>query len=192
MLLVDHYKNELRMMDPHEARKSTVLLFHRLVKESFERMSGLSWPLEARDEEVTNTEQAALRAMHDILPGKILLFGRVRKSLNLTNFLNAKIRLTQKELDQNLKDFDGDYDDEYKNIKIPFSKKIINLKQIDADFIKKFSPYRQEDMLKELSKLGTGGIRSEDVFFMHHFFELVSKGICSNNNIYIPKEINCF
>jgi hypothetical protein len=190
--LVSYYKTQLKFMNHTEARKSTVIHFQKMVKESFERLSGLSWPTEGRDEMVTNTEQAALRAMHDILPGRAKLFDGLRKSFDVTNFLNAKIKLSEKELDQELKNFDGDYDPEYKSINIPFSKKVVNLKEIDRKFIEKFSPYKHSEMLEELARFGSGEITSSEVSFMHHFYELVSKGICYKGNIYMPDHLDCY
>lgn len=193
MQLVDHYKSELKTLTPFEARKSTVALFHKMIKESFERLSGLRFPSEGKDEMVTNTEQAALRAMHDILPGRAKLYGRAfRKDFKLTNVLNAKLKLNEKELNQELKDFNGDYDEEYKNIKIPFTKVVINLKEVDRKFIEKFSPYKQADMLAELAMAGRGDIRTSDVSFMHHIHDLVSKAICPKGKPVMPQEVVCY
>jgi hypothetical protein len=185
--LVSYYKSQLKFMNATDARKRTVVYFHKMVKVSFERLSGLSWPTEGRDDLVTNTEQAVLRAMHDILPGRAKLFDGLRKSFDVTNFLNAKIKLSEKELDQEIKNFDGDYDPEYKSINIPFSKKIVNLKEVDKKFIEKFSPFKHDEMLEELLRFGSGEITGDEVSFMHHFYELVSKAICSKDNIYMPK-----
>jgi hypothetical protein len=103
--LVSYYKSQLKLMNAIEARKRTVVYFHKMVKVSFERLSGLPWPTEGRDDLVTNTEQAALRAMHDILPGRAKLFDGLRKSFDVTNFLNAKIKLSEKELNQEAIEF---------------------------------------------------------------------------------------
>jgi cell division protein FtsB len=131
--------------------------------------------------------------MHDILPGRVNTFHRIgMKSFDLTNFLFAKFKLNNDELNQELKDFNGDYDEEYKHIKIPFSKVEINLKEVDRKFIEKFSPYKQEDMLKELARAGRGDIRANDIYFMHHLHDLVSKAICSKERPVMPQEVPCF
>ena len=179
--LVYTYKQELKKHgDKILAREVAVEQFLGMIKESFTRMSGLTFPTVCVDEAVTNTEQAVLRAMHDILPGKINLLRRPlpRTEINLTNFLTAKIYLNQMELDQPIKGYDGDYDVEYKNIQIPFTTKKVNLMEVDKAFIEKFSPYKQADMLSELAKVGAGDLKIHNVSFIHHFEELFSKAIC--------------
>ena len=193
MQLVRFYKNELKTSSPEVARQKTVVHFQAMIKDSFERLSGLEFPTHGVNAAVTNTEQAALRGMHDILPGRAQLFGRpLLKEFVLTNPLFAKLRLNEQELNQVLKDFDGDYDYEYQHIKIPFTRKEISLKKVDADFIAKFSPYKQEDMLAELAQVGRGERDIHSVFFMHHVFELVQKAICSTDNRWMPQNITCF
>lgn len=193
MILVDHYQAELKKgLSKEDARRSTVKLFHEMIKDSFTRLSGMPFPQEGMNQDVTNTEQAALRGMHDILPGKVKLIDRrFRKELVLTNFLTAKTRLNEKELNQEIPYFDGDYDYEYQNIKIPFSKKTINLKKVDGEFIEKFSPYKQADMLSELKLVGEGRLNISEVSFVQHLEELYAKGICPLDNKWMPQEITC-
>jgi hypothetical protein len=192
MQLVAFYKAELKNSTPEVARKKTVVVFHNMIKESYERLSGLEWPTYAIDEKVNNTEQAALRGMHDILPGRVKTFDRpLLKEFALTNFLFAKFRLNEKELNQELKNFDGDYDYEYQNIKIPFTKVVVNLKEVDRKFIEKFSPLRQEDMLSDLARVGKGEIVIQDTFFIHYIGELLSKATCSKNNKWMPETTPC-
>lgn len=192
MILVRHYKDALKSHSSVIARQQTVSLFHSMIKESFVRLSGLPFPLVGKNEAVNNVEQAALRGMHDILPGRAKLFGRpVLKDFALTNPLFAKLKLNEKEMNQEVKYFDGDYDYEYQNIKIPFTSKIINLKAIDGAFIEKFSPYKQADMLKELAEVGAGKKGLHQVSFVHNIGELVSKAICPEGNEWMPQEVVC-
>lgn len=192
MMLVNYHKSELKKgLTYEEARKNTVKHFHSMIKESFTRMSGQDFPTIGRYEDVTNIEQAAMRGLHDILPGKVKLFGRKKSELVLTNVWKAKTFLNEKEMNQAIKNFDGDYDDEYKHINIPFTRKDINLMKVDGEFIEKFSPYNQSEMLAELALVGKGEIQIEEVFFIHHLEELFSKGICSKNNLWISQEIPC-
>jgi hypothetical protein len=192
MKLLNYYKSELKKSDSKIARQKTVLLFHHMIKESFVRLSGLPFPETGLSEKVTNTEQAALRGMHDILPGRVKLFGRLlRKELVLTNAFTAKLKLNEAELNQKITYFNGDYDEEYKHIKIPFTKKVINLKEVDAKFIEKFSPYKQAEMLDALKKVGLGEKNLQDVFFMHNLSDLVSKAICPTGNEWMPQDIVC-
>lgn len=188
MGLVDYYKSELKKgLSPEMARKSTVKVFHQMVRESFVRLTGLPFPEVGMNESVTNTEQAAMRGLHDILPGRIKLFDRIgRKELDVTNLFLAKTRLNQKELDQEIPYYNGDYDEEYLAIKIPFSKKTINLKALDGEFIDKFSPYKQSEMLEELALVGKGELSISELGFVQHLGELYAKGICSEGNQWMP------
>jgi len=192
MTLVEYYKKQLKSYSPETSRQRTVSFFHEMVKESFTRLSGLTFPTSGMNQAVKNIEQAALRGMHDILPGKVKLYRPIRDELVLTNFFTVKLRLNQEELNQEIPYFDGGYDSEYQSIKIPFTRKTLNLKEIDAKFIEKFSPYNQAEMLSELAKVGRGELDIQDVFFMHHIFELVSKAICPIGNIWMQQEVQCF
>ncbi len=191
--LVKFYKNELKTKSPEEARKNTVARFHGMIKESFTRITGLQFPETGINQSVNNVEQAALRGLHDILPGRVNVYGRpVMRDFALTNFVFAKFRLNEKEMNQVIPFFNGDYAEEYKAIKIPFSKKTVNLKAVDGAFIEKWSPYKQEDMLRELGEVGEGRRTLADVSFMHHIFDLASKAICPLGNEWMPQEVNCF
>ncbi|MBX2988266.1 MAG: hypothetical protein KF802_10245 [Bdellovibrionaceae bacterium] len=188
MTLVDHYRGRLfRGDDPKEARRSTVLLFHDMLKECYERLLAEPLPAQALRDFPNNTEQGALRGLHDVLPGQVKLYGRVlRRKLVLTNFLTAKTRLNKRELDQPIKDFDGDYDIEYKQIQIPLTGVTLNLMEIDRKFIEKFTPYKQAEMLADLARVGRGEIPLHQVYFIHHVKELFAKGLCSEENEYMP------
>lgn len=193
MDLVDFYKARLAAGDNAvQARKATVVQFHAIVKESYIRVMGVEMPSEMSSAFPNNTEQAALRAMHDILPSKIELFDRIgRKELVLTNFFTAKTRLNAKEMNQQLRNFDGDYDAEYKRIEIPFTGKIINLMEIDREFIEKFSPYRQSEMLTELASVGRGEKPMGQIYFGSHLTDLFAKAFCSLENPWMPQETPC-
>src|SRR5690606_37925295 len=114
MELVDFYKQSLsKTKDTVRARQVTVIHIHELLKMSYERAFGLPFPTEGIDSIPSNHEHAALRSLHDILPGRVKLFDRFgRKEPVLTHFLTAKTILNEKELAQELKPFDGDYDRE--------------------------------------------------------------------------------
>lgn len=192
--LVTFHKEQLKSMSHEEARKLTTSHFHKMIVNSYKRLSGLEFPDFAVNAKVTNTEQAVLRALHDILPGRVKTYRSKLypiKSFKLTNILMAKFKLNEKELDQPIKYFDGDYDQEYKEIKIPFSKKTINLKEVDGVFIEKFSPYNQADMLEELRTVGQGDLQINEVSFIFHVKELFQKGMCKTDNQWIVTDIEC-
>ena len=193
--LVNFYKKQLKKLkDPDKARLETVKVFHRMIKSSYKRLSGMTFPTEGTDASVTNIEQAVLRAFHDVLPGRVKTFRHVLfpiKTFKLTDFIFAKFHLNTKELNQEIKYFDGDYDYEYKNIRIPFTNKIINLMEVDRKFIEKFSPYKQSEMLAELKQVGEGTLEITQVSFIHHIEELFQKGMCSKNNRWISSKMPC-
>lgn len=193
MQLVESYKNELKKSSgADDARKRTVLVFQAMVKDSFQRLSSLPLPVQAKAEPVNNVEQASLRAMHDLLPGTVTLYNRpFFKSLDLTNALFAKLQLNEDELNQELRPFDGDYDAEYKTIKIPFTDVVLNLMEIDRKFIEEHSPYRQADMLAELAAVGRGEKTMQEVSFIHHVADILAKGLCAEGNPWMAAEIPC-
>lgn len=192
--LVEHYRSLLKQVGKDEARLRTVELFHEMIKESFTRMSGLEFPEQAINGSVTNTEQAVLRALHDILPGRVkTMRGRFYpvKDFALTNFIFAKFYLNDKELDQGINYYNGDYDKEYKNIQIPFSNKVVNLKEVDKSFIENFSGYTQTEMLEELKSVGNGELLISEVSFIYNFKNLFAKGFCSKENQWIRNNLAC-
>lgn len=194
--IVDYHKNQLRNHTWEQARINSVIYFHKMIKNSFERLTGTPFPQEAMNLDVTNVEQAAMRALHDILPGKAKLFRATGpKEFKLTGFFNRKKFLNENEMNQELKYFDGDYDQEYKEIPIPFTSKKINLKEVDGKFIEKYSSYKQQEMLEELALVGKGILNIQDVSFIHHIEELFSKGICNQiageKVIWITEQPDC-
>lgn len=197
MQMVNFYKSSLATTSSVEvSRRATVAYFHQMVRASFTRMTKLNFPTTGLQMNVTNTEQAVFRGMHDILPGRARYLGRglhsmIRRSFALTNLFRAKIMLNERELSQAIPDFDGKYDSEYENIRIPFTRIVINLKLADKVFIEKFSAYKQDDMLVELGRVGRGEILMTDVDFMDHAVKLLRKAICPTNNKWMPQDVNC-
>lgn len=192
--LVDFYTKQLKVSDKSSARKTTIKHFHKMVFASYFRLTGTQVPKVAINSPVTNTEQAVFRAMHDILPGRArFIRGKLfpLKDFKLTNFLFAKLYLNDAELDQKVKYFDGEYDPEYLEIVIPFSRKKVNLKEVDGDFIAKHSPYQQEKMLAELRRVGAAEININEAYFIKHAQTLLAKAICSRNNQWIESSIKC-
>lgn len=205
MNLIKFYQHELKELKKvhtlsaeevqYLARKKTVQYFHQMVKESFERMLQLPFPQEGINQAVTNSEQSVFRSLHDLLPGKIKFLGRPllkNQLMTVTNPLFARFHLNEEELNQSIKSFDGDYDQEYQKIKIPFSRKVVNLKQIDQDFIAQYSPYQLTDLLSELALVGAGKIQLHETSFHHHLLDLFAKAICPINNQWMPQTIHCF
>ncbi|WP_413294533.1 hypothetical protein ACLSU7_05370 [Bdellovibrio sp. HCB185ZH] len=192
MKLVNHYTQLLSAGHSSlEARQLTVSEFHQMIREFYERALQEKFPETALKALPTNLEQAAIRGFHDLLPGRIKLYGRVRNELKLTSVLTAKTVLNERELAQPLKPFDGDYDAEYKAIKIPFTKVVLNLKEIDRKFIEKYSDFKQADMLAQLAKVGKGEMTVHELSFAPPVRELFRKAMCGEGNRYMPQEMVC-
>lgn len=188
--LIDKYKTYLKAgMNASQARAELNVYYHQEVKSSFQRFTGLPFPEAGIDEKVEDLEQACMRGLHDILPAKIALYRRWRSEFDVTNALTAKTILNEKELQQTIPFYDGAYDEAYTRVKIPFTRKIINLNVIDGNFIKKFSPWTQEEMLEDLGRAGRGEIALGEVFFMPHLHELFSKGICP---VGLMPKVSCY
>ena len=181
-----------RKMVFEEARKITVKEFLKQISETYERISGKSFPTQGINLPADNIEQSAFRAMHDVLPGKLTLHRMgTTFQVKITNPLFAKVNLNEKELNEKIASFDGDYAEELKNIKIPFTKIVLNLKEIDRKFIEAHSPYKQADMLAELKQVGEGSLSIQDVSFIFHLEEMFSKAICPIGNKWLPQDIQC-
>jgi hypothetical protein len=193
MNLVDFYRARLNAGDSSlNARRAAVVHFLSEVEDSYSRLMGEKLPAVASREMPNNLEQASLRALHDILPGRIALYDRYFDSeLDLTNLWWAKTRLTEKELDQPLKPFDGDYDLEFRQISIPFTGVVVDLKKADRKFIEKFTPYKQADLLAELARVGRGEISIQQVSFAGHLKDLFTKALCAEGNPYMPQDRPC-
>lgn len=193
MRLVNHYTELMKHgVSPLEARKQTVLVFHGMIREFYERALDEKFPQTALKAMPTNREQAAIRGFHDLLPGRIHLYDRgLRQELKLTNIIFAKTFLNDRELAQELKPFDGDYDEEYKALKIPFTKVVLNLKEIDRKFIEKYSDYKQADMLAQLKKVGAGEMSIHEISFAPPVKDLFRKAMCGKGNRYMPQDIVC-
>ncbi|UYL07786.1 hypothetical protein B9G69_012085 [Bdellovibrio sp. SKB1291214] len=193
MRLVNQYTEFMKQgYSPLEARKATVLVFHGMIREFYERALDEKFPATALKAMPTNREQAAIRGFHDLLPGRINLYDRaLRHELKLTNIILAKTFLNDRELAQELKPFDGDYDEEYKALKIPFTKVVLNLKEIDRKFIERFSDFKQADMLAQLKKVGAGEMSIHDISFAPPVKDLFRKAMCGEGNRYMPQHIVC-
>lgn len=188
MDLVDFFKERLEETNYKEARKQTVAHFISLILDSYQRLTGHNFDEIGLLSHVNNTEQAVLRSMHDILPGWINLYrnGKTTK-FKVTNVFQAKTRLNQKELNQPIRSFDGDYDPEYLKIDIVIRK--LNLKKIDKKFIEEFSQYKQADMLAELKNYGEGHVDFFEISFSHHLVELLQKSLCSEKSEWLPERL---
>ena len=199
MDLVDAYKDFLKnaegsdAMKKEIARKQTVALFKSWVEKSFESITNRKFPSTGINSIVNNDEQAAMRCLHDVLPGRIDLYRRwdPRKTLKVTDWKFTRTRLNEKELDQTIPYFDGEYAPEYLAIQIPFVNKKINLREADKKFVSRFSEIDFEFAQDQLKEVGLGKMKLQDLSLMPYLVEMAQKSICSDDNPWIDQTIEC-
>lgn len=177
MNLVDAYSKSLaHTNDPQIARRKAVGLFRDMVTASFKRVTGLPFPDSTQCSAVTNEEQAAFRALHDLLPGAIALdSGSV---LYLTDYRTARTRLSATELMRTVPSFNGTYDTSYLSISMPGNRPPINLQEADKAFIESLTSYRQADMLAELAEVGATSRTFDKLSFYSDFVSAFRKAGC--------------
>lgn len=183
--LIQEFENNLsKGMDPDAARLATLKMFHAMVEESFVRLTTLAYPKSFQsNESVNNLEQASMRILHDILPGQILL--KNGQFFDVTRYQGAKTLLCDDEMNCSVKTYDGDYDPEYKAIKIPVIRWLgvtfkLNLQNIDRKFIANAGMNPQQ-AAAQLKKVGAGTLQMSDTFFAPHLLALFSKAQSSLN-----------
>ncbi|MCX4025900.1 hypothetical protein H0A36_22690 [Endozoicomonas sp. SM1973] len=174
----------------HEiARKETVTFFIGMVKESYQRFSDKSLPEVASSGSVTDEEQAVMRALHDILPGKITVNrGVTSQTFEVTDYKTAMTFLSPTELNQEVKFFDGKYDVEYLNVSVPGPRGpiTINLQEADQQFVEGQTDFNFSIMLGELGRYGNQTQQYtqnlvEYTSFGYHLENLFAKGLCKQN-----------
>ena len=150
MELVDAYATKLaQTSDSVLARRKAVGLFQDKVKASFERVTGEKFPDSTECAAVNDDEQAAFRALHDILPGALVRdTGDV---FYVTDYRTATTRLSFNELSRPIPQFDGAYDAAYLSIVTPGGRPPVNLQEADKAFIESRTSYKQADMLAQLA-----------------------------------------
>lgn len=184
--LVHYFENLLSQgTEPDQARLKTLILFQSMVADSFERLTQLSFPRvqTTTSEAVNNQEQASMRILHDILPGNILL--KNGETFKVTNVETAKTLLCEDDLNCAIKSFDGNYDSEYNDIRIPISKKPkimmkLDLEKIDDKFIEN-AGLDYELAAQQLKEVGEGKRLMSDTYFVHYLIELFTKAQSTMN-----------
>ncbi|MCF2859124.1 hypothetical protein L1286_16700 [Pseudoalteromonas sp. SMS1] len=167
------------------ARQQTVAFFMGMVKESYQRFTNARFPNYALAQSVNDDEQGVMRALHDILPGKIYVNRNLTSEvLVVTDFKLAMNQLSPTEMMQTVTFFDGKYDEEYLHVVIPGfpDSRIINLKEIDQRFIAEQTNYNLDNMLRELQFYGQFpffGNLIDFTSFGYHLENLFAKGICN-------------
>lgn len=185
------------------ARKETAAHFIALIKDSYQRYLGEDFPSQGQNAQVNKEEQAAMRALHDSLPGNVKIYvGLEEKAFSLTNFMTTRTIFSAREYMQEIPYFDGSYDPAFLAIVVPSQTgglQTVSLKAADKEFIQGETNYKLEEMLDELgaySKTNLEEALINSVSFAPHLRNLFSKGLCKINtdgstNPWVPSNIPC-
>ncbi len=105
-------------MSAKKAQKQVINEFNEEIKEVYERMLDEPYPDKIKGKtEATTTENLALRILHVLLPGKIMVDGKMVSTLDPEL---RGMKLTDEELEQLSKKLDGKFDQAFLNIVICF------------------------------------------------------------------------
>jgi len=158
---------------PEDAQKEIVKKYHKMIKKSYKNAFGESLP-EPVDGKATFTENLALRTIHDFLPGNIVVDRAVTPVLDTS--LHGKM-LKKSELKQPSSKLDGQFDSEFRNIRIVIPPEIdmtIDLLERDSSFAQQFgTDFTFEYFLDEVSD----GSFDEDDEVMKQIRNLFAKGL---------------
>jgi len=114
----ERYLDLKEEMSAKKAQKQVIKEFNAEIKEVYERMLDEPYPDKIKGKtEATTTENLALRILHVLLPGKIMVDGKMVSTLDPDL---RGIKLTDEELEQLSKKLDGKFDQAFLNIVICF------------------------------------------------------------------------
>ena len=144
-------------MSAKKAQKQVIKEFNAEIKEVYERMLDEPYPDKIKGKaEATATENLALRILHVLLPGKIMVDGKMVSTLDPDL---RGIKLTDEELEQLSKKLDGKFDQAFLNIVICF-----------------FNPPMCLDPISLLAADQSFGDQFDTEFTFDHFLEEVKDG----------------
>lgn len=124
-------------MSAKKAQKQVIKEFNAEIREVYERMMDEPYPDKIKGKtEATATENLALRILHVLLPGKIMVDGKMVSTLDPDL---RGMKLTDEELEQLSKKLDGKFDQAFLNIVIcffnpPFCLPPFSLLEADQSF----------------------------------------------------------
>jgi len=144
-------------MSAKKAQKQVIKEFNAEIKEVYERMLDEPYPDKIKGKaEATATENLALRILHVLLPGKIMVDDKMVSTLDPDL---RGIKLTDEELEQLSKKLDGKFDQAFLNIVICF-----------------FNPPMCLDPISLLAADQSFGDQFDTEFTFDHFLEEVKDG----------------
>jgi hypothetical protein len=160
-------------IDENDARQMTIELYHQRIQGVYERMFGEIFP-SPQEGKVTMTENLAFRTIHDLIPGKTKIDGK------MTHILDSSLigkKLSNSELEQLSSKLDGKFDREIRNIDIVIDGVVIltvDLLEADISFGEQFSTdFSFEYFLDELKD----GHYDNDEQAMNQIRNLIAKGL---------------
>ncbi len=153
----ERYLDLKEEMSAKKAQKQVINEFNEEIKEVYERMLDEPYPDKIKGKtEATATENLALRILHVLLPGKIMVDGKMVSTLDPDL---RGIKLTDEELEQLSKKLDGKFDQAFLNIVICF-----------------FNPPMCLDPISLLEADQSFGDQFDTEFTFDHFLEEVKDG----------------
>lgn len=156
-----------------KARKMTIELYHQKVQQVYEQTFGEPFP-SPQEGVVTMTENLALRTVHDLIPGKIKVDGKMTPILD-SSLIGKK--LSDSELMQLSSQLNGKLDHELRHIDIVIDGVVVlvvDLLEADISFGDQFSTdFSFEFFLDELKD----GHYDSDEEVMDQIRNLIAKGL---------------
>lgn len=156
-----------------EAYERVLKRYHKDLELVYMKLFDESFPVPA-DGAVTNTENLALRTIHDFLPGTIVVDGE--RLLTVDHILFGRT-LSQSELKQRTSPLDGQFDEEFLDVVIfipPDMIMHISLLERDSSFADQFNTEHSfEHFMSELED----GSYDENDDVSHYIKELFAKGL---------------
>lgn len=141
-----------------EARRLTVEMFIVHVEHSFERATGLDFPQEPMDGEMSDEETVASLLGHDLLPGVLKVIpetgeAQVGLMYNVADRSLDEHVLNHFELMQKVNGFDGIYDPAFLSFQRKEDGRQINLQMIDKMVIRMLQPdFPYEAVIQEFAE----------------------------------------
>ncbi len=130
----------LKLKDKHGEEKAydkILKKYHKELKKAFKETFHLKWP-KPQEGEVTNDHNSALRSVHDMLPGEIIINGETVSVFQEPFFSVPEEKLSKKDRKQPSGPLDGELDPAFLPF-CPFPGFCINLLDADVTFADVFT-----------------------------------------------------
>jgi hypothetical protein len=131
----------LQLADKHGEEKAydkILKKYHKELKKAFKETFHLKWPKPQSEGEITNDHNSALRSVHDMLPGEIIMNGEIVSVFQDPFFSVPEEKLSKKDRKQPSGPLDGLLDPAFLPF-CPFPGFCINLLDADVTFADVFT-----------------------------------------------------